>query len=291
MARRPLAIVLSDRPVTLTWFVSSPLNTTRYSHAGAGTQTAGLCFGGIGTGSRISVTEEYNGSSWSNGSDITYPKTQLAGVGTQTSALSIAGGADPFQDSMKCEHYNGTSWSYVADYPDVFGGNHSLLWSAAAGTSTSALCFGGNNGQVLTYLNQCYKFNGSSWSSTGSLLQKRGLLGGCGTQSSALSFGGYDNPTNFNNTEEFNGSTWSIGGDLVSVIRGNSGFGVQTSAISCGGVTTSACEQYNGISWITVANMNYSKSVSAAVGSSSAGLSFGGWIGGPSNVTEEYKLY
>jgi hypothetical protein len=36
------------------------------SLGGAGTQTAGLAFGGATTGNTAANTEEYNGSSWTN---------------------------------------------------------------------------------------------------------------------------------------------------------------------------------------------------------------------------------
>jgi hypothetical protein len=50
------------------WTVSNPagLNTARIYIGAAGTQTAGLVFSGY-IGSFTDVTEEYNGSSWSNG--------------------------------------------------------------------------------------------------------------------------------------------------------------------------------------------------------------------------------
>ena len=42
------------------WLIGGDLNTARYRHAGAGTQTAGLCCGGlIVGGSPSAVTEEY----------------------------------------------------------------------------------------------------------------------------------------------------------------------------------------------------------------------------------------
>jgi hypothetical protein len=40
------------------------LNTARYQLAGAGTQTAGLGFGGDTGPTITSATEEYNGTSW-----------------------------------------------------------------------------------------------------------------------------------------------------------------------------------------------------------------------------------
>ena len=45
------------------WSTSGNMNTARYVLAGAGTQTAGLAFGGE-TPPHTNATESYNGSSW-----------------------------------------------------------------------------------------------------------------------------------------------------------------------------------------------------------------------------------
>jgi hypothetical protein len=48
-----------------TWTASPPgLNTARYLPGGAGTQTAGLAFGGYTGTATTTATEEYNGSTW-----------------------------------------------------------------------------------------------------------------------------------------------------------------------------------------------------------------------------------
>jgi hypothetical protein len=47
------------------WATGGDLNTARSTLAGAGTQTAGLGFGG-GNPTIVGATEEYNGTSWAN---------------------------------------------------------------------------------------------------------------------------------------------------------------------------------------------------------------------------------
>jgi hypothetical protein len=49
-------------------FKSNPLNTARFL-AGAGTQTAGLAFGG-GNPSVTGATEEYDGNSWTTSPNL-----------------------------------------------------------------------------------------------------------------------------------------------------------------------------------------------------------------------------
>ena len=72
------------------WAAGGNLGTARSFLAGAGTQTAGLGFGGYDT-AETAVTEEYDGSAWTAGGNLTTARQQLAGVGTQTSGLGFGG--------------------------------------------------------------------------------------------------------------------------------------------------------------------------------------------------------
>ena len=56
-----------------------------------GIQTAALAFGGyIGTTNQ-NLTEEYNGSSWTNSTNLTTTRRALGGAGTQTAGLAFGG--------------------------------------------------------------------------------------------------------------------------------------------------------------------------------------------------------
>jgi hypothetical protein len=68
--------------------------TARHSLGGAGTQTAGLAFGGIYTRS-TNATEEYDGTSWTAGGNLNTARRSLAGAGTQTAGLGLV---DMIQD-------------------------------------------------------------------------------------------------------------------------------------------------------------------------------------------------
>ena len=62
------------------------INNSRFALAGAGTQTAGLAFGGNPT---TADSEEYNGTSWTEGNNLNTARTSLAGAGIQTAALAF----------------------------------------------------------------------------------------------------------------------------------------------------------------------------------------------------------
>ncbi len=59
-----------------------------------------------------------------------------------------------------------------------------------------------------------------------------GNLGGTGTQTAALGFGGYPNVTS---TYEYDGSSWTSGGSLSTGRELLAGIGIQTAALAAGG--------------------------------------------------------
>jgi hypothetical protein len=82
--------------------------------AGAGTQTAGVVFGG-GTGTAgygapyLDSTNKYNGTSWTASGNLPAVVSDNRGAGTQTAALSVGGG---YPSSVNTTNkYNGTSWT------------------------------------------------------------------------------------------------------------------------------------------------------------------------------------
>ena len=132
----PYAQALSDNPYAGTWSAGGDLNDSRYSYAGAGTQTAAIVFGGDAPGN-TGNTETYNGSSWTEVSDLnTARQKQPGGNGTYTSAL-CSGGYTTTRVAV-VESWDGSSWTETGDL------NTARSQMAAAGASnTSALVFGG----------------------------------------------------------------------------------------------------------------------------------------------------
>jgi hypothetical protein len=64
--------------------------------ANAGTQTAGLAFGGTEQPNiRQNATEEYDGSTWTAGGNLATARNYLAGCGTQTAGLAFGGITPP----------------------------------------------------------------------------------------------------------------------------------------------------------------------------------------------------
>jgi hypothetical protein len=86
----------------------------------------------------------------------------------------------------------------------------------------------GIKGFKVQYLDQDPVPAVAGWSSGGNMGTTRGSLGGAGTQTAALGFGGFISPGYSASTEEYNGSTWTGGGNLGTARREIAGCGTQT---------------------------------------------------------------
>ena len=115
-------------PTIVAWAAGGNLSQARYSLAGAGTQTAGLAFGGrVPPGNtHPAATEEYGGATWTSGGTMGTGRATLAGAGTQTAGLAF-GGFDSSQTTAT-EEYDGSSWTS--------GGALGTARSEIAGTGT-----------------------------------------------------------------------------------------------------------------------------------------------------------
>ena len=84
-------------------------------------------------------TETWNGTNWTEVNDLNAAKKQLAGNGTQTSALAYGGEKSPsVADITETELWNGSNWTEVNDL------NTSRHYNSGAGAdNTSAICFAG----------------------------------------------------------------------------------------------------------------------------------------------------
>ncbi len=138
------------------------------------------------------ATEEYNGSSWTNGGNMGTARYTLAGFGTQTAGV-VAGGRPK---TGATEEYNGSSWTA--------GGTMATarFRVVGAGIETAGLAFGGTEDPPTTGATE--KYDGSSWTSASDMLTViSGGMGSAGTQTAALGFGGGPTGGAFTQTQEF----------------------------------------------------------------------------------------
>jgi len=218
---------------------------------------------------------------WSSGGNLGTARKELAGAGTQSAGLCMAGHDGSV--SNVTEEYDGTSWSA--------GGNVATARNnlAGAGTQSAGLCMGGNDGSDSDVTEE---YNGTSWSAGGNLTTAHRALAGAGTQTAGLCMGGNPGAGISNVTEEYDGTSWSAGGNLGTARYGLGGAGTQSAGLCMGGDTGSysnVTEEYDGTSWSAGGNLATARKNLAGCGTQSAGLCMGGTTGSVSNVTEEYN--
>jgi len=264
------------------------LNTARTQAGGAGTQTAGLIFGGE-TPSITGVTEEYDGSSWANGGTCPASKTDMHGSGTQTAGLW--GGGSP--SSSGSYEYNGSSWTAGGDM--TFAGRD--FSGGCLGIQTAALQIGGfiSPGNLSATMQQ---YDGSSWTNipqTFPTAPNTSGMASCGTQTAALSAGG---PSDNTASLSWDGSSWTSTPSLnigasAAVHRGTSTDSVFMTGHPANPPTYGVeIQTYDGSSWSTSpATFSTGRAQAVGAGTASAAYVAGGADGNspPTNTTEEYN--
>ena len=242
------------------------MGTARYGLGGAGTQTSALAFGGNDPAApeQSAVTESWAGTSWTTVNSLNTARRFLAGNGPSNSAaLAIGGNISPFPSpnvrTGATESWNGTSWTTVNPM------NTARNWLASVGTPTATVAFGGATNANFPVLNPevssaTESYNGTSWTSVNSMNTARWALGGAGTQTSALGFGGSVGPfsTRGTATELWNGTSWTSNPTGLATARETSGAGTQSAALAIGGYTSgspnlsSATEAWNTLKIQTI---------------------------------------
>tara|TARA_R100000687_G_scaffold4952_1_gene5145 strand:- start:458 stop:1483 length:1026 start_codon:yes stop_codon:yes gene_type:complete len=128
------------------WTEVNAMNTARlYSGSAQGApQTTALVYGGQSVGwpttpDYVSLTEQWNGTAWTEVGDLNNGRREMSSFGISTAAFA-AGGLESATPPYfkKTEQYNGTAWTEVADMGSA------VSYAMAAGSSTAAFAAGGN---------------------------------------------------------------------------------------------------------------------------------------------------
>ena len=160
------------------------------------------------------------------------------------------------------------------------------------GDSVSFIIAGGHIDFVPpygTFTNITQLFNGTTFSSSGTLTAATNQAAACGNASTALFTGGYSTgPYQIAIAEQFNGSIWSNNGkNLVTAREDHAMNGSISDAICSGGWNGSTspnvlnlCEKYNGTVWSNIGTLSQARLFHSGGGSSSSAISFGGYLDG-----------
>jgi len=290
------------------WTAGGSLSTARRWIGTAGTQTAGLAFGGQvpPSGHSTNVTEEYGGTSWTSGGSLNVTRAVNAVGGginqdaSQTNALASGGyqsSGSPKSYFNETEAYDGTSWSAQPTMATARG------YGTGGGTGSAGIVVGAYTGSVTTAVeefdNTVNTFTAGAWASGSNYPTGTNQLGGSGTQTAGLGFGGNTsggNPNGSNVTAEYDGSSWTAGGNLTQNKNtgSRSGVGIQTATMAINFrndgspsvspvnyIAMANVEEYNGSSWSNGTNTPDGEVEAGTCGTISAALRFGGNPGNP----------
>ena len=225
------------------------------------------------TSATLKVRQEVTVNAWATGGNLNNARSGVGSAGTQTAAIGVGGFTNDY--SKKVESYNGTSWSNLTDFTSPIG----RTGLAVLGSEPATLAWSGGDG--VTYPNAVFLYNGTSWTTGTNMPIGRSVATGSGTQTSALSAGGYNDdgqPGQLNTCFFYNGS-WTSTGNLNTArsnLAGSSG-GTQTAALVFGGQPpTTATESFNGTSWTSVNSLNTGRQALGGAGTQTTALAFGG---------------
>jgi|LULL01.1.fsa_nt_gb hypothetical protein len=196
---------------------------------GCGTQTAAVSGGYYRTSpaGTLTVSESYNGSTWTETNATNNAIGVRTGCGTLTAALEAGGTNVTPTVSAVCETFDGSTWTEVNDLNTArsAAGQHN-------GTSTASLTIGGSTPSLVASVEE---YNGTSWTETTDINTARKGQGGSGTTALALVYGG-EVPAASALTESWDGTSWTELADLSTARAGGGSAGAtNTSALQISG--------------------------------------------------------
>ena len=182
------------------WTEAADLNTGRGYLASAtlGTTTAALVMGGLinpelnpspyGAVGEKAESEEWNGSAWTEGSDLNTGRAVATGAGTQTAALFISGGDTAVAN---VEAYDGSSWTEIADV------NTAVKRLSSGGDQNDAIKASGNSSANVE------QWDGTSWTEVANVSTTRGYAAFGFSSGASNGFIAGGTPPTTNVTEEW----------------------------------------------------------------------------------------
>ena len=292
------------------WTEVAEMNTQRSRGAGIGTTTDGLVGGGLTPApANTAVTEAWNGSVWTEVNDMGTARHELASGGTGSAGW--AAGGYTTTEVAATEEWSFPSSPAVQEGDMWFNSSSSTLkgyavslptgtWASGGDLNTARSRFGGagqaTQSAALVFgagappYGQTEEYNGTAWSEQNDMNTGRYISpGGAGTQTAALTAGGY-NPAgspvyNTVNSESYNGTSWTEGNNLNEGRIDCVTFGSSTAAILVGGGeasggpgTVSSVEIYDGTSWTETTNIPTATQEMAGWGIQTSGAIVGGSV-------------
>jgi hypothetical protein len=274
----------------------------------SGTQTAALAALGYSysptspVGGRT-ISEEYNGATWTSGGEANTSRYQNNSSGPQTATMVLGGAAGtgdsgPYTISAAAEDYNGTGWTSLTNLPVARAGGIPMV-----GPADTLLATGGNDNMSGEPIDTTFEYTSSSWTTGTAYPNPQNGMGAVGTQTAAFFYGGTrvntGNPAQAE-TNTYNGTSFSAETALPAATRNWGGkSGTQTDCIAACGTPGPGSPNpfenttltWDGSAWSTSA-------ATTAIARNGAGGNMSGTstsaliarTGSPRLATEEYDL-
>jgi hypothetical protein len=284
--------VIRSGLTTGTWASGANMNTARYRmQGGMGVYNNAYAVGGAAP-NKANV-ENYNGTSWSETTDVPSARADVSAGGTATAGIALGGTTAPITDTLE---WDGSSWTAGGAFPVA------IARAGTFGTQTAMVAVGGASPSrsPADQSTETLHYNGTSWTDVADYPTILANGGGSGTQTDGMIASGYT-PAGDDGLQAhtYNGSSWTEISNLNTNHREH-GFAQAQSGTSVslhyGGPQNapdsgSFTEQWNGTSWTEVGNLSTSRSAGGSAGTNNNALYFGGYTyptPGARNITEEW---
>ena len=193
--------------------------------------------------------QTFGAATWASAPNMPAVRQAAGQTGTQT-AMVLAGGANGPSGAGTTMTYDGSTWSAPGNNLNTQRKNSSMI-----GIQSAAILAGsGADTTPTSGTTASESYNGSVWTTTGSINTARyGVFGG-GTQAAGVIAGGSGPSAYFAATEEYNGSSWSSETSIPGAVGGGASGATSQLDMMCvgggpGNQTTN--NYYNGTSWST----------------------------------------
>ena len=201
-----------------TWTTVTPYSSPDVNYrSSCGTQTAGLLSGGVRSpatpAENSNLVEEYDGTSWTSGTNLPQYQSYNNQAGTQTAAINGGGGKSPDGVTVSSNtislEYDGSTWT-AGPNANLFSDNLNAF-NGGIGTQTSAMFSGGSGTGTVRY-------DGTTFATDASIAAARGELSAAGNSpaSAGIVYCGSPVPSVGNTTEEYTGETTAVNVKTIS---------------------------------------------------------------------------
>ena len=192
----------------------------------------------------------------------------------------------PYAQALADNPYAGT-WASGGDM------NHARKRNPGAGTQTSSVVAGGDDGGSTPTFTEVEEYNGTSWTEIAEINEGNSRQSCAGANAEAiLEIGGEADKAT---CESWNGSAWTEVGDLNTGRYDTAAGGPYTSAIVTGGSDAgspgyqSVTETWDGSSWTETGDLNTARQAIAGDGTTTAMIVAGGTTGSNVAVSETFN--